>query len=219
MPFLSPAELHAGLPHVLESPADHGSLELIVARPADGQRSTPEAAELDLVAGLVGDNWLARGSKHTPDGNADPQRQITVINSRLAALVADGRDAMQLAGDQLYVDFDISVQNLPAGSLLAIGGAVIEVTEPPHLGCAKFVARFGAEAMRFVNSREGRKLRLRGLNARVVVPGPIRVGDVVRKVSVSVPGQFQEGQWNTSPNSLASSSSEPSDRAAQLRRK
>jgi len=137
---------------------------------------------LGLVAALAGDNWLGRGSKGTPDGSADPQRQVTVMNARVAALVAGGIDRVPLAGDQLYVDLDLGVGNLRAGSLLAVGQAVLQVSEAPHLGCAKFVERFGAEGMRFVNSRTGRQLRLRGMNTQVVEPGIVRHGGIAAKV-------------------------------------
>ena len=151
------------------------------------ERDLPGEAVLDLGTGLAGDNWLARGSSGTPDGSADPDRQITVMNARVAELVAGGTDRMALAGDQLYVDMDLSVDNLPAGSLLAVGQAVLRVSEVPHLGCAKFVERFGGEAMRFVNSRLGRQLRLRGMNARVVVPGAVRLGDPVTRAPLPLP--------------------------------
>jgi hypothetical protein len=141
-----------------------------------------EQAELDLVQGLVGDTWNRRRSKSTPDGSPNIEMQITVISSRAAALVAREKDRWRLAGDQLYIDMDLSAENLPAGTCLALGSAVIEVTAPPHLGCQKFVARFGMEAMKFVNSPVGRELRLRGLHARVVQPGQIRTGEIVRKV-------------------------------------
>ena len=121
---------------------------------------------LDTVTGLAGDNWLTRGSSSRTDGSADPERQVTVMNARAAELVAGGTDRMPLAGDQIYVDLDLSVGDLPAGSLLAVGQAVLQVSDAPHLGCAKFVDRFGAEAMRFVNSRLGRQLRLRGMKPR-----------------------------------------------------
>lgn len=140
---------------------------------------------LDAITGLAGDNWLTRGGSSRPDGSADPQRQVTVMNVRVTELVAGGMDRMPLAGDQLYVDLDLSVGNLPAGSLLAVGQAVLEVSDAPHLGCAKFVERFGAEAMRFVNSRQGRHLRLRGMNTRVVQPGPVRPGDVVTRRQIA----------------------------------
>ena len=103
------------------------------------------------------------------------------MNVRVAELVAGGTDRMPLAGDQLYIDLDLSVENLPPGSLLAVGQAVLQVSQAPHLGCAKFVERFGAEAMRFVNSRVGRQLRLRGMNACVLVPGAVRLGDLAVK--------------------------------------
>jgi hypothetical protein len=178
---LSRERLEAGLGRIRESPRDGGRLVLLVRRPTVGQRDLPAEAVLDQVAGLDGDNWLTRGSKSTPDGSADPDRQVTVMNARAAELVAGGTDRMPLAGDQLYLDLDLSLDNLPAGSLLAVGQVVLQVSEVPHLGCVKFVERFGAEAMRFVNSRVGRQLRLRGMNARVVVPGTVRLGDLAVK--------------------------------------
>ncbi len=181
MEHLSRERLLAGLGQIRGSPQDNGRLVLIVRRPAIGERERPAEAVLDRAAGLAGDNWLARGSTSTPDGSADWQRQVTVMNARVAELVAGGTDRMPLAGDQLYLDLDLSVGNLPPGSLVAVGQAVLEVSEAPHLGCAKFVERFGAEAMRFVNSRLGRQLRLRGMNARVVVPGAVRLGDLAVK--------------------------------------
>ena len=184
MEHLSRERLAAGLGQIRDSPADGGRVVLLVRRPAVGERDLLTEAVLDHSAGLEGDTWLARGSKSTPDGSADLQRQVTVMNARVAELVADGTDRMPLAGDQIYVDLDLSHDNLPAGSLLAVGHAVLEVSEAPHLGCAKFIERFGTEAMRFVNSRTGRRLRLRGMNARVVVPGIVRLGDLATKVPV-----------------------------------
>jgi hypothetical protein len=173
--------LVAGLEQIRDSPQDRGRLVLIVRRPAVGERALPAEAVLDQVAGLDGDNWLTRGSTSTPDGSADSQRQVTVMNARVAELVAGGTGRMPLAGDQLYLDLDLSLDNFPAGSLLAVGQAVLQVSEAPHLGCAKFVERFGVEAMRFVNSRAGRQLRLRGMNARVVASGTVRLGDLAAK--------------------------------------
>ena len=186
---LTPAELEAGRAGLLASPADDGELVLIAARPAQGRRNLPMFGQLDLLRGLVGDNWLTRGSRSTPDGTAHPDKQITVMNARVAELVA-GRDGMALCGDQLYVDLEIGVDNLPVGSRIAIGEAVLEVTAPPHTGCKKFVARFGEDAMRFVNSREGRRHRWRGMNTKVVVPGTVSLGDRCRKLDPSgVPSQ------------------------------
>jgi MOSC domain-containing protein YiiM len=194
---LSRERLEAGLGQIRAAPADGGRVVLLVRRPAVGQRDLLAEAVLGHAAGLEGDNWLARGSRSTPDGSADPQRQVTVMNARVAELVADGTGRMPLAGDQIYVDLDISHDNLPAGSLLAVGQAVLEVSEAPHLGCAKFVERFGAEAMRFVNSSVGRQLRLRGMNTRVVVPGVVRLGDLVAKaparVAASASGELTDG--------------------------
>ena len=176
------AELEARLPSALGSPKDEGTLELIVRRPAVGRRDVLEAGELDLATGLVGDTWNIRTSKRTPDGSPHPDMKITLMNSRVIALIAGEKTRWGLAGDQLYVDFDISAANAPPGTQLAIGSAVIEVTNQPHTGCAKFMQRFGVHAMKFVNSSKGLELRLRGINARVAVPGRIQTGDRVRKL-------------------------------------
>jgi hypothetical protein len=201
---LSRERLEAGLDHIRESPQNHGRLVLVVRRPETGQRDLPQEAVLDQVTGLEGDNWLTRGSSSTPDGSADPDRQITVINARLAELVAGGTEQMALAGDQLYVDLDISVDNLPAGSLLAVGEVVLRVSEAPHTGCAKFLERFGTEALRFVSSRMGRRLRLRGMNTRIVVPGTIRLGDPAVKADAQ-PAPVTQATANTADQAITES--------------
>jgi hypothetical protein len=175
-------ELAAGLEVIRRSPATAGTVEMIVRRPAEDAREVVEAGELSPADGLAGDTWKERGSRSTRDGTANPDCQLTLMNARVVDLLADGdRDAWPLAGDQLFVDFDLSIENLPPGTRLAIGDAVVEVTEAPHTGCAKFSARFGSEALRFVNSPEGRALRLRGMNTRVVAGGMVRGGDAVEK--------------------------------------
>src|SRR5688572_15041496 len=179
---LTLAELEAFLPSALQSPTDDGTLDLIVRRPAVGRRDVLETGELDLAAGLVGDTWDIRSSTRTGDGTPHPDMQINVMNSRVIAMIAGEQSRWGLAGDQLYIDLDISARNLPPGTRLSIGSAVIEVTNQPHTGCGKFVQRFGVDAMKFVNSPKGRELRLRGMNARVVVAGQIRAGDRVRKL-------------------------------------
>ncbi|MCU1487104.1 MAG: hypothetical protein JWN67_3850 [Actinomycetia bacterium] len=181
MDHRSTAELLAGVDAVAGSPTDVGTLELIVRRPAPGQRDVPESAELSVEHGLVGDSWLGRGSRHTEDGSPEADRQLTIANARALALFTDDRARWPLAGDQLYVDLDLSDENLPPGTRLHVGEAVVEVTAAPHTGCAKFADRFGMDAARFVNSPDGLRLRLRGINTRVVVAGAIRQGDVVRK--------------------------------------
>lgn len=186
---LTAAELEAGLGGILLAPKDRGPLELIVRRPYVGGREVLDEGELSLTEGLVGDNWKDRGSSRTADGSPHPDMQLNVMSARVLALVAQGRERWRLAGDQLVVDLDLSHENLPAGTRLAVGSAVIEVTGQPHTGCKKFVERFGLDAMKFVNTPEGRRLRLRGLNAKVVRPGVIRAGDAVRKVD-----DVREGQ-------------------------
>jgi hypothetical protein len=179
---LTMEELEAGLEEILRSPKDMGVVELIVRRPTVDEREVLELAELNLAEGLAGDSWKLRGSSRTPDNSPHPLMQLNIMNSRVIALVAQDKERWPLAGDQLFLDLDLSEENLPAGARLSLGDAVIEVTPPPHTGCQKFVARFGLDAMKFVNSPVGRKLHLRGINARVVQPGQIRVRDVVRKI-------------------------------------
>jgi hypothetical protein len=180
---LTQEELEAGLAGIRQSPAAEGTVELIVRRPGVDAREVLEEGRLTEEDGLVGDHWRARGSRSTPDGSADPECQLTLMNARLIDLLAGGdREAWPLAGDQLYVDLDLSLENLPAGTRLAVGTAVVEVTAPPHTGCAKFSARFGSPALRFVNSPEGRALRLRGVHARIVQPGEVRPGDAIRRL-------------------------------------
>jgi len=176
-------ELEAGLGHIKRSPLDNGTLHMIVARPAVDEREVLGEGWLDLVEGLVGDTWRTRGNTSRPDGSADPEAQLTVMNSRVAALVAGTQDHGGLAGNQLYFDFDLSVRHLPAGSRLQIGEAVIEITAKPHRGCAKFAARFGNEALRSVNTGEGLVLNLRGRNAKGVMPGASKRGDAVRRIT------------------------------------
>ncbi len=175
-------ELEAGLDFIRAAPRNAGTLELIVRRPRSDERELLETATIDLVEGLAGDNWKTRGSTRTPDGSANPETQITVMNSRAAAVVARDRARWGLAGDQLFVDLDLSVENLPPGTRLAVGPALIEVSSHPHNGCKKFLDRFGQNALEFVNSPQGKQLHLRGINAKVVRGGVIRVGDVVKKI-------------------------------------
>ena len=180
---LTTDQLQAGLEHILASPSDNGALLKIVRRPDVDRREVLPEGDLDTSAGLVGDNWKTRGSSSTADGAADPVAQVTIINSRLIALIAQSDERWELSGDQLIVDLDISVDNLPAGTQLSVGSAVIEVSKKPHTGCGKFAQRFGKDALRFISTPRGNALRLRGVNTRVVQSGSVRVGDGVTKLS------------------------------------
>lgn len=173
-PHLDLTALESGLDQIRQSPAEQGPVELVVRRPATDQREVLDEGRLDPVAGLVGDAWR--------DGKADPDRQVTLMNARLIGLLAGSRDRWQLAGDQLYVDLDLSEENLPPGTRLAVGPAVLEVTAAPHRGCKKFAARYGLDALRFVNSPAGYALRLRGMYTRVVRGGLVRPGDPIRRL-------------------------------------
>jgi MOSC domain-containing protein YiiM len=167
------------LADVQAAPADEGRVELIVRRPAVDEREVLEEAMLDRDGGLVGDRWAARDRAATP---VHLSSQLTVISTRVLRVIEPDAGRWPLAGDQLYVDLDLSEANLPAGSRLAVGTSVIEISETPHTGCAKFSARFGSDALRWINSSIGRTHRMRGLNARVVEPGTVRTGDAIRKV-------------------------------------
>lgn len=193
---LMPEVLEAGLDDIRQSPADDGVLKLIVRRPVVDQRDVLDTGELDPVVGLVGDSWSTRGSSSTPDGSANPDGQLAIMNYRCALLVAGSPDRVPLAGDQLFVDLNLSSAELPAGSRLAIGKTVVEITAKPHRGCEKFAARYGVAALRFVNFGAGRDLNLRGRNARVVVGGTIRLGDRVHRLPPCHPGEATKGRLN-----------------------
>lgn len=182
MEHLTTDELAAGLDEVLAAPKESGTIKMIVRRPADLEREEVETGEITIENGLEGDNWLTRGSSSTVDGSANREAQLTLMNARMTQLVAGSRDRWALAGDQIYVDFDLSEENLPTGTRLSVGSAVVEVSATPHTGCAKFVKRFGLDAYRFVNSDDGLDNRLRGVNTRVVESGSVSRGDAVKKL-------------------------------------
>jgi MOSC domain-containing protein len=169
------SELFGGLNTVRQAPKDVGTLELIVARPDVNERLELSSGELMVDGGLVGDRWN-RG------GRSSLKSQLTLMNVRATQLVAGDRSRWALAGDQIYVDFDLSPENIPPGTKLEIGSALIEVSDQPHLGCEKFAARFGQAAREFANSPEGTAVNFRGINTRVVHAGTVRVGDAVRKI-------------------------------------
>ena len=172
---LSAPELESSLDHLRDAPSDAGTLEMIVRRPAPGEREILEEGVLDTSVGLVGDSWSTRAL-------VEADAQLNIMSSRMAKLLAPDEAGIALAGDQLYIDLDLTDENLPAGTRLRIGDAIIEVTPSPHTGCKKFAARFGAETTRFVNTGEGKRLRLRGICAKVVTGGTIRRGDAVTKL-------------------------------------
>jgi hypothetical protein len=172
---LSPSD-----PHVAASPRDAGIVHGIVARPDRDRRVIVTEAVLDETEGMVGDNWLARGSSSTSDGLANPESQLTIMSTRVLAAIEPDEARWALAGDQLLVDFDLSLEHLPAGTHILVGEAELVISEKPHTGCAKFSGRFGSDALRWINSPVGRDGRYRGVNARVVRGGSVRVGDTIR---------------------------------------
>ncbi len=179
---LSAADLEAGLDEIRDSPKDRSVLDLIVSRPEEDAREVMELADLHVEVGLVGDTWRDRPSVRSGDGKAHPDMQITMMNSRVAALVAQSKHRWPLSGDQLFVDLDLSKANVPPGTRISVGSAILEVTNQPHTGCGKFAARFGVEALKLISSPTGRELQLRGINLKVVQGGEIRPGDAVKKL-------------------------------------
>ena len=182
MAHLDKEQLENGLGIISQSPKDNGTIEMIVRRPEENEREVLEEGTLDLEWGLLGDNWKVQGSSKSKDEFGHPEMQLNLMNSRcIDLLTVEDKDRWKLAGDQLFVDFDLSEENIPPGTKLVIGTAVIERTEIPHLGCKKFVQRFGLDAMVFVNSSIGRKMNLRGVNAKVIIPGVVKTGDIIAK--------------------------------------
>ena len=180
--FKNIEEMESRIDDIRQSPSTEGTVAMIVIRPETNERAVTVSCDLDQELGLVGDNWQARGDKHTPDGSSDPDRQLTIMNVRAVSAITDSEDNWPLAGDQFYVDFDLSDDNLSPGSQLSLGEAIVEVTSLPHLGCGKFGERFGKDANKFVNSDLGKSLHLRGINARVVESGSVANGDTIRKL-------------------------------------
>ncbi|WP_420609191.1 MOSC domain-containing protein [Candidatus Poriferisodalis sp.] len=178
----STGELAAALPHIREAPGSTGTIELIVRRPGEDAREVLDVAEINDAEGVAGDTWNQRGSPSSVDGGPHPDAQITIMSARAAAAVIGPVERWPLAGDQIYADLDISHETLPAGAQLRLGDAILEVTAKPHRGCAKFAARFGRDALRFVNTGEGRDLRMRGVNCRVIQPGTVRPGDPITRL-------------------------------------
>lgn len=175
-------ELEAHLDHILSAPKDDGVVQMLVRRPATDQREVIEGADLDTESGMSGDNWLERARGYAGDGPVRKYAQLTLMNSRATDAIAVERDRWPLAGDQVYVDMDLSMENLPVGARLRVGTAVVEISEEPHTGCDKFATRFGAQALRFVNVGDGKANRLRGVNTRIVESGAVSTGDVVKKL-------------------------------------
>jgi hypothetical protein len=176
------AQLEQGMDKITVSPKNNGMLEMIVRRPETETREVINNGEITLTNGLEGDNWKARGSSHTVDNSADPEAQITLMNSRVIQSLAGNKENWQWAGDQLFVDMDLSIDNLPPHSKLQVGSVILQISATPHTGCKKFSSRFGIEALEFISTPLGKSLRLRGVNAKVIQAGHIQVGDVVKKV-------------------------------------
>ncbi len=174
--------LQTQIKHIQDSPKDSGSVVLIVRRPTTEEREIISQGRLIPTAGLEGDNWHERGSASMPDGSANPEAEITLMNTRVIQALTENESRWALAGDQFFVDFDLSEENIPAGSRLAIGSAIVEVSPLPHNGCKKFSARFGVDALKFISMAENKPLRMRGINAKIIQAGDVKQGDLILKI-------------------------------------
>lgn len=179
---LTTKQLEEGLDLIKKSPNDNTLVDMIVCRPTEGNRKILLDGFLDKGKGLIGDNWIDRGSSKTPDGCSHPDMELNIMNSRSIALIAQQKNRWPLAGDQLFIDMNLSDKNITRGTRLSLGDAIIEVTAIPHNGCKKFTDRFGIDAVKFVNSTIGKELHLRGINAKIIKSGKIKVGDIVKKI-------------------------------------
>ena len=184
MKHLTLTEIEAGMDWVLAAPDTVGRVEALVVRPAVDQRVSHTQVMFSPEQGVTGDNWLTSCWKKLPGGESDPEVQVAIMSARMIEVLTRDKSRWPLAGDQLFVDFDLSVVNLAVGNRLQVGAAVLEITAEPHRGCRKFSQRFGAEAKAFVNSKQGDAYRLRGVYAKIVSAGEVRVGDDIRKISV-----------------------------------
>jgi MOSC domain-containing protein YiiM len=172
---LSLDALEDGLAALPPPPRDRGRVTLIVRRRADGVRETPARVELTRERGVPGDRW----QRLQPDA---PQMQLAVMQQDLAELIANGQP-LSLFGDNLFVDLDLSAANLPFGSQIRVGSAIVEMTPEPHDGCHKFAGRFGNDALRFVATKATRAENRRGVYWTTIEAGEVAVGDELRVLS------------------------------------
>ena len=179
---LNREELQAGLPHILASPDDDGVLEAIVVRPVSEERREVTQCRLTLAGGVESDHWANGCWKSTESGDPHPDVQICIMNARCIGLIAQERENWAPAGDNLFIDMNLTPDNMPPGQRIAVGSVILEITDTPHKGCAKFIRRYGRDACVFVNTGDGDRYKLRGIYARVVQDGTVRTGDRVRKI-------------------------------------
>ena len=180
--FRSRDELLESLPYILSAPADEGQVRAIVIRPAAGQRRMLDRVDVSARGGLEGDHWAEGCWLSTEDGAPHPDVQVCIMSARCIEAIAGPEANWAAAGDNLFIDMDLSPENLPPGTRVAIGTVELILTAEPHNGCQSFIDRYGRDACVFVNTGPGKANRLRGIYGRVTRDGTIRRGDVMRKI-------------------------------------
>lgn len=180
---LALTEIETRLNWVMSAPTDTGHVSALVVRPVKNQREPLDKVMFSPQLGVNGDNWSTNCWKKLPDGKSDPEVQVAIMNARMIEVLTQDKALWPLAGDQLFVDFDLSVANLRAGDHLQVGAAVLQITAEPHRGCGKFKQRFGEDALAFVNSERGDAHRLRGVYAKIISAGEVCVNDAISKLN------------------------------------
>lgn len=173
--MITRAVLDAALPFVLAAPRDDAPIALLCTRPALGQRAFPASIRLTKAEGIPGERWLTQSWLRLPDGRPDPRNQVSLLPSRVMDIAWQNRDTAPHPGDPIVADLDMTEANLPVGTLIGVGSAVLRVSDVPNLGCVKWKVRYGSDALAWVAADPA--LRLRGVLCSVEQDGEVTLND------------------------------------------
>ncbi|MFT5632095.1 MAG: hypothetical protein ACI9HB_003282 [Gammaproteobacteria bacterium] len=176
------AECEDALSTILAAPKSGAIVEQLCLRPGFSERSFPELLELTVAGGIIGERWTKAPWLTLSDGTPDPRIQVSILSKRVMDLCWRDRENTHHPGDTMIVDMDLGVENLPNGTRLGIGSAVVEVSDKFNTACIKWQGRYGAESLRWLNLRKNRDYRLRGILCRIVQDGVVRLGDELARV-------------------------------------
>ena len=174
------AELMAALPDILAAPKDNAPVHGLCLRPARGERAFPKRISMTRAGGIPGERWATEPWLRRADGSPDPRIQVSILPLRVMDLVWRDREGTPHPGDPIVVDMDLSLANLPSGSLIAAGTAVLRVSDEFNAACAKWKLRYGADARAFIEAPGHAELRLRGVLCSVETDGEVAVGECLR---------------------------------------